>query len=317
MTDKTVGLKTLAVVVILNLAACSGSFAGQARKWEQVPESVRATILANGGKVGSVDKESEKIDGKVVYEAVGKDKNGREVDLVITEDGKLVTMKDDDAADRASEEAAKAKKALAKVKFSHPREITHPYLPLGSVKQDILEGTEDGKPLRIERTIMPDLHKTFKLGGTTIESLAFEDREFEAGKLAEIALDYFAQSDDGTVYYLGEDVNEYKDGKVAGHGGAWLLGKDTEVPGVLLPARLKIGDKFSSESVPHITSEDDEVISLSETVTVPAGTFHDCVKVKEKLSDGKTEYKYYAKGVGVVKEVPAEGEVLLKSHTTR
>src|SRR5436190_8505851 len=104
--------------------------AGQAKKWEEVPEAVRATILANGGKVGSVDKESGKIDGKVVYEAVGKDKDGKEVDLVVNEDGKLVMTKDDDAADKAKEQAASAKKALAGLKLSHPRDINNPYLPL-------------------------------------------------------------------------------------------------------------------------------------------------------------------------------------------
>ena len=82
-----------------------------------------------------------------------------------------------------------------------------------------------------------------------------EDREYAGGKLAEVTLDYFAQADDGTVYYLGEDVDEYKDGKVVGHSGAWLLGKDTQKPGVLMPAHPEIGDKFKSEDVPKITCE--------------------------------------------------------------
>jgi hypothetical protein len=40
------------------------------------------------------------------------------------------------------------------------------------------------------------------------------------------------------------------------------------------------------------------------------------VKVAEHLADGTTEYKYNAKGVGVVREVPSVGDVRLKSHTT-
>jgi len=32
------------------------------------------------------------------------------------------------------------------------------------------------------------------------------------------------------------------------------------------------------------------------------------------LADGTIEFKYYAKGVGVVREVPTDGESLLKSH---
>src|SRR6267378_999234 len=192
-------------------------------------------------------------------------------------------------------------------RFSHPLEITNPYLPLASLKQDILEGREDGSKLRIERSAMPQKHKSFKIGDQTVEAAAIEDREFGNGKLKEVTLDYFAQDDDGTVYYLGEDVEEYADGKVTGHSGAWLTGVQTSHPGVLLPAHPRIGDKFKSEDVPNITTEDDEVVSVSETVTVPAGTYKNCLKVRE-VADGEVEYKYYAPGVGCVKEVPGKGE---------
>ena len=198
--------------------------------------------------------------------------------------------------------------------FSHPREISNAYLPLSSLRQDVLEGKEGSKTLRIERTMKPEIHKTFKVGKQRVEVLVVEDREFENGKLAEVTLDYFAQADDGTVYYIGEDVDEYKDGKVAGHSGAWLYGKQAKTLGVLMPANPKLGDKFRSEDVPEITTEDDEVVSLSETVTVPAGTYENCLKIKEVLSDGAIEYKYYAKGVGCVRELPEGGDVVLKSH---
>lgn len=198
-------------------------------------------------------------------------------------------------------------------RFTRPLAITNPWLPLASLKQDILEN----KDARVERTAKPELHKTFRIGDQTIEALVVEDREFENGKLAEITLDYFAQADDGTVYYLGEDVDEYKDGKVVGHSGAWLWGKNTQRPGVLMPAHPKFGDRFMSEDVPKITWEKDEVVSVSETVTVPAGTFHNCVKIKEVASDGTTEFKYYAPGVGCISEVQPDGELPLKSHTTR
>jgi hypothetical protein len=320
MNTSGTNLAVFVAVLAIGCTLAQKGFAGQPKKWEEVPEAVRATILANGGKVGPVDLENGKIDGKAVYEAVGKDKDGKEADLVITEDGKLAKMKYDGPADKAQEDAAKAKKgktASASSKFSHPQDITNPWLPLASVKQDILEGKEDNKATRVERTAKPDLRKTFKIGKQTVEALVFEDRVYEDGQLAEVALDYFAQDDDGTVYYLGEDVDEYKDGKVTGHEGAWLYGKDTKKPGVVMPAHPKVGDKFMTEDVPKITTEDDEVISNSETVTVPTGTYPNCLKIKEVLSDGKIEYKYYAKGAGCIKEVPAEGELQLKTHSTK
>ena len=129
-----------------------------------------------------------------------------------------------------------------------------------------------------------------------------------------MTLDYFAQDDNGTVYYLGEDVDEYKDGKIVGHEGAWLFGRDTQSPGILLPGNPKIGDKFMSEDVSKSIHEDDEIVSLLETGTTPSGTYKNCIKLKEVLADGEVEYKYFAKGIGVVREVPADGDVLLIAH---
>jgi hypothetical protein len=197
-------------------------------------------------------------------------------------------------------------------KFSHPRDITNPYLPLASLKKDVLEG----KHGRIERTAKPDVYKIFQIGDQTVEALTIEDRDYVKGELAEVTLDYFAQDDDGIVYYLGEDVDEYKKGNVTGHSGAWLFGRDTQKLGVLMPARPKVGDKFKSEDVPKITWEDDEIISVSETVSVPTGSYKPCVKIKEKTSDGDTEYKFYATGIGCVKEIEPDDEYKLKSHET-
>jgi len=308
----------LAALFLLGAITSVGR-AGQELKWDQVPESVRAAVLAHGGTAGqTVDRENGTKNGLAVYEAGVKDKDGKTADLVITADGKLVETKHDDAADRADEQrAARAKKVLAGVKFSHPRDLTNPYLPLATLKQDILEGTEDGKKIRVERTALTDKHKSFKINGQMVEAAVYEDRAWLNGELEEVATDYFAQDDGGTVYYLGEDVDEYKQGKVTSHEGAWLLGQDTPTPGVLVPAHPKVGDKFKSEVVSRKIAESDVVISLSETVTVPAGTYQNCLKIEEHPAGEGVEYKYYAPGVGVVREVPTGGDELLISHTTK
>ena len=313
-------MATLALALASGGALTSTCHAGTAVKWSDVPEAVRAAVLANGGTAGqSVDRENEKKNGLAIYEAGVKAKDGSIADLVITADGKLVETKHDDAADRAAEQAkgAKGKKVSATMRFSHPRDITNPLLPLAYLKQDVLEGTEGGVKVRVERTMLPEMHRTFEIAGQTVESLVMEDREFKNGELAEVTLDYFAQDDEGNVYYLGEDVDEYENGKVVNHEGAWLLGKDTQNPGVMIPAHPKVGDKFKSEDVNKEIHEDDEIVSVSETVSVPAGTYENCVKVKETLADGTSEFKFHAPGVGWVREVPAGGDEVLMSHTTR
>jgi len=304
------------IVFGLGCVAALACFAGTPQKWSELPKAVQDTILANGGnKETPVDKEGQQVDGKDLYEAQIKDKDGGILDNQITADGKLIEVKTDDSTDAAKERIERAKKLLAGLKFSHPREITNPFLPLASLKQDILEGKEGSDKIRIERTARPDIRKTYTINSQTVETLCVEDREFINGALAEVALDYFAQDDNGTVFYLGEDVDEYKDGKIVGHSGTWHFGRDTQSPGVIFPAQPKVGDKFMSEDVSKEIHENDEIVSLSEAVTTPAGKFTNCIKEKEVLADGQIEYKYYAKGIGVVREVPAGGDVLLVSHT--
>lgn len=198
--------------------------------------------------------------------------------------------------------------------FTNSTSITNTYLPLSTLNQDILEGTERGKASRVQRT-RQSAAKIFAIDGLKVPALVVEDRDSVAGELREVTLDYFAQSDDGAVYYLGEDVDVYQNGQVVGHDGAWLFGVNTTALRVLVPAKPQVGDKFRSEDVPGITQEDDEVVGVSESVTVPMGTYTNCLKVKETLDTGEIEYKYYAPNVGVVKEVPADGELSLQSHS--
>ncbi len=197
--------------------------------------------------------------------------------------------------------------------FDRASAITNSYLPLSRLHQDILEGSEGGKKIRVERTMKSDT-RTFTVHGKKVVARIMEDREFEDGNLTEVTLDYIAQADNGAVCYMGEKVDEYSNGKVAGHKGAWLTGEHNALPGVLIPAHPKPGDKFHSENVPGIAVESDEVVSIDETVTVPAGTYKHCVKVKESVEGEESEYKYYAPGVGVVRESPHGGDVSLASH---
>jgi hypothetical protein len=308
--------KTMAMATF-GISVATAGLAGTPQEWNDLPKAVQETVLANGGQAGmTLDRQNKKIDGKEVYEAGVKATDGTIHDLVITADGTLVATKTDDHADEQAERAARGEAILKGLKFSRPREITNPYLPLATVKQDVLEGMEDGEKIRVERRMKPNKRRTYTFGDEEVESLVFEDRVYVNGKLAEVALDFFAQDDHGTVYYLGEDVDEYEDGKIIGHDGTWHYGLDTRVPGVLFPAQPKIGLKWRSEDVSNDISEIDEVVSLSEKVTTPCGTYENCIKVKESLADGTSEFKYYARGVGVVRESPAEGDSLLKSHET-
>ncbi len=198
--------------------------------------------------------------------------------------------------------------------FSNPTAVTNPYLPYASISQDVLVGMEGGRTARVVRTRLPGT-RSFTVNGKAVQAIIMADSAFENGQLVEVALDYYAQSDAGDVYYFGEDVNNYRDGQVANHEGSWLYGVHTDKLGIMFSATPKIGQRYRSEDVAGITREDDEVVSVSESVTVPAGTYRNCVKVQETLSDGDVEFKVYCPGTGIVQESTVDGKTDLQTHT--
>src|SRR3954469_4138570 len=77
------------------------------------------------------------------------------------------------------------------------------------------EGKENGKPGKLVITVT---NETKLVDG--VKTRVVEEREWSDGKLAEVSRNFFAidqSTDDG--YYFGEEVDEYKDGKLSGHGG--------------------------------------------------------------------------------------------------
>jgi hypothetical protein len=164
----------------------------------------------------------------------------------------------------------------------------------------VLEGTEGGKPLLVTYTV---LEATKTIDG--VECRAVESREELAGAVQEITRDYYAISrKTANVYYFGEAVDEYRDGKVVGHAGQWFAGEGRCRWGLLVPAVPLIGARHYQEIAPGIAMDRVEIVSTTEVVETPAGTFRGVLKQKETNPEepGHVDYKYYAPGVGMVKE---------------
>ena len=81
------------------------------------------------------------------------------------------------------------------------------------------------------------------------------------------------------------------------------------MPGIVMLASPGAGDAYAQEHAPGVAEDMAKVVSLDETVTVPAGTFTGCLKTVEttRLEPGVHEYKFYARGVGLVLELTPSG----------
>jgi hypothetical protein len=138
-----------------------------------------------------------------------------------------------------------------------------------------------------------------------VETRVVEDRETRNGQLIELTRDYYAiDSVTKDVYYMGEDVDVYKNGKVTGHEGAWLSGVKGAQFGLMMPGAPKPGQKFYQERAPGVGMDRCEIVSVQDRVVTPAGTFEKCIHVHETspLEKGSGEHKWYSTGVGPVKD---------------
>ena len=165
---------------------------------------------------------------------------------------------------------------------------------------------QPGRVLRLKHgedtltvTILPD---TQEVDGVTTGVL--EERETKHGKLAEVSRNFLATDrKTGDVYYFGEDVDNYKDGKVVSHESAWRAGTGGARFGLMIPARPETGQAFYQEFAPKVAMDRVEVVSIDETVKTPAGIFERCVHLRETTPlEHDVSHKYYAPGVGLIKD---------------
>ena len=155
------------------------------------------------------------------------------------------------------------------------------------------------------------LDQTKVIDGVTCRVI--EEYQTESGKLVEISMNFFAYNKKtNDVYYFGEDVDNYKDGKIVNHDSAWRSGVDGARYGLFMPAKPRVGDRFYQEIAPN-AKDRIQIESITETVTTKLGQYKNCVKFAETtpLEPGVTDYKRYAPGVGMVQD----GELkLVKIH---
>ena len=173
------------------------------------------------------------------------------------------------------------------------------YFILEPSYQLTLEGKDEGKAVKLVVTV---LDETKKIGN--IETRVVEERETENGEPTEISRNFFAMcTDTNSVFYFGEDVDIYKDGKVSSHGGSWKADSEKAKGGLMMPGIILLGARYYQEVAPGIAMDRAEIVSTNETLETPAGKFENCLKTEETsgVEKGK-EYKCYAPGIGLIKD---------------
>ena len=189
-----------------------------------------------------------------------------------------------------------------KSNFHDPLKIDNKYFPLKPGTTMIYNGTdEDGEPTRDEFSVTNDTKVI--LGITT---RIVHDNAYVKGDLEESTDDWFAQDDDGNVWYMGEFTTELPS---KSHKGSWEAGVKGAKAGIIMEAKPMVGDKYQQEVAKGEAEDAATVLSLNEKVCVPYGCFSNVLKTEDfnLLELDLLENKFYAPGIGNIKTVMVKG----------
>jgi hypothetical protein len=145
-----------------------------------------------------------------------------------------------------------------------------------------------------------------------VTCVVVHDVAYEHGTMnvLEDTYDWYAQDNDGNVWYFGEDTTAFEDGQSSKEG-SWEAGVDGAKPGIIMWAHPEdhIGATYRQECLSGVAEDKGEVLSVTETKTVTYGTFMNCVQTKDfsDLEPGVVENKFYAPGIGQILAVTVQG----------
>ncbi|MEK6328182.1 MAG: hypothetical protein AABM66_11770 [Actinomycetota bacterium] len=189
---------------------------------------------------------------------------------------------------------------IAAPTFSNPTEITNPLFPISDLTSVIFSGKVDNKPFHTETTLLPETRMVEWSEGQWVEARVSQYMAFIDGRIEEVALDLYAQADDGSVWYLGEDVFDYSGTKGlidATAAGTWLAGRDGPAE-MIMPADPQVGDAHRPENIPGIAFEEVVIKRINKTLPGPAGPVEGAMVARELHDDGTYSEKVFAPGYG-------------------
>ena len=152
-------------------------------------------------------------------------------------------------------------------------------------------------------------HETREILGVT--SVVVHDVVRVGDRVTEETFDWYAQDNDGNVWYFGEDTKELDHGTVTSTEGSWEAGVNGAKAGIIMEARPGVGDVFVQEHATGVAEDQSQVLSLAGHASTGFGIFNNCVQTNEfsALEPGTSEQKLYAPGIGEVKEHSTGGEL--------
>lgn len=201
--------------------------------------------------------------------------------------------------------------------FIDPATITpanaNPYLPLVRGNTWVYQAGEETITVTVT-------DKTEVIEG--IKTVVVRDVVTIDGELVEDTDDWFAQDEDGNVWYMGEISRNYENGRLDDLEGSWRAGDEFAQPGILMYANPEehIGETYRQEFLPGEAEDFARVISVTASTSNENFSCEgNCLQTYENsafepvgFEDFTPEHKFYLPGIGKIRSFhvdPDTGEL--------
>jgi hypothetical protein len=177
--------------------------------------------------------------------------------------------------------------------------ITNPFWPMGpGTRWTYRESDGAGDELSVVVTVTSETKKI----ANGITARVVRDTVRRGSEIVEDTVDWYAQDERGSIWYLGEDTAEFENGVIVSRAGSFEAGVDGALPGIVVPADPKPGMKYRQEYYRGEAEDNGEILRLGELVDVPYGHFDQVMVTRDTntIEPEVLEHKFYAPGVGPV-----------------
>jgi len=177
--------------------------------------------------------------------------------------------------------------------------IDNPYFPLPVGRTLVYTGIKDGQTQTDTVIVTNQTKVILGITATVVSDIATHD-----GTVLEKTFDYYAQDEQGTVWYLGEDTTAFLANGKTDTSGSFLAGVDGAQPGIIMEANPQIPDAYRQECFAGQAEDTAWVVGTSGTVSVPFGKVRNVLTTLEstRLEPGAYDEKVYGPGIGIVSE---------------
>lgn len=192
---------------------------------------------------------------------------------------------------------------FSQAKFDQPTNINHKWFPLTPGTRYVFNGTteEGGKtfPHSIIYTVT-DLTK--EIAG--VKTVVVYILDYSDSQLVEAEIAFYAQDNDGNIWFLGEYPEVYENGQLT-EAPCWIHGFKGAKAGIVMKADPQPGMlSYAQGWGPAVNWNDrGRVIDVGQTVCIKETCYEDVLVIEEfSLSESNAfQVKYYAPGIGNIR----------------